>query len=123
MLGSSLFLVFCDCLYVKSPDQRGLDKQTGSPLPSPPLPSSNPLLPPRPHALPFCHKFVSQCVLLIPDAEGARTLRRERQRAASRKAKELGKGKGKVAAPEPVEDSSSSEEEEEDSSGEEEESD
>ena len=65
-----------------------------------------------------------QCVLLIPDVEGARALRRERQRAASRKANQAGKGKNKGAAPEPAEeDSSSSEEEEEDSSSEEEESD
>ena len=54
-----------------------------------------------------------QCVLLIPDAEGARALRRERQRAASRKANQLGKGKNKRAAPEPQEDTTSSEEEEE----------
>lgn len=83
--------------------------------------ASPPRLRPRPV---FCDNFALQCVLLIPDAEGARALRRERQRAASRKAKEVGKGKKKGAAPEPVvEDSSSSESEDEDDSSEEEESD
>lgn len=68
-----------------------------------------------------------QCVLLIPDVEGAKSLRQERQRAASRKAKAReGKKKNRGPAPPPEESSSSEEEEEEvvdSSSGEEEESD
>lgn len=56
------------------------------------------------------------CVLLIPDVEGARALRQQRQKAATRKkAKEAkaggGAGAGVQAAP--VDESSSSEEEEE----------
>ncbi|CAM9526579.1 unnamed protein product [Pylaiella littoralis] len=61
------------------------------------------------------------CCLLIPDTDGARALRQERQRAASRKARESAK-KGRKGAPAPVEEDSSSSEEEECSSGEEEES-
>eukprot|EP00904_Undaria_pinnatifida_P006465 jgi/Undpi1/2949/HiC_scaffold_14.g06326.m1 len=64
------------------------------------------------------------CVLLIPDAEGARVMRQQRQKAANKKAKAAaaaggggGAGAGKQAAP--VDESSSSSEEEEE--GEEEE--
>ncbi|CAM9989995.1 unnamed protein product [Ectocarpus sp. 6 AP-2014] len=52
------------------------------------------------------------CVLLIPDAEGARALRQKRQQEASRKARASAKGKKKKNAP-PVPDTSSSSEEEE----------
>ncbi|CAM9629487.1 unnamed protein product, partial [Scytosiphon promiscuus] len=50
------------------------------------------------------------CVLLVPDADGARALRQKRQQEASKKAKEAsGRGKTKGASAAPVEESSSSE--------------
>lgn len=59
----------------------------------------------------FLSRHHQKCVLIIPDAEGARALRQKRQQEASRKARASARGKKKNAPP--VQESSSSSEEEE----------